>query len=66
MTTIPPYVIGLDIGGTSMVAGVIASQNAQVLSRRSVPTDSGRGRDDGLRRISQLINQDDSASPGHW
>ena len=57
MTTIPSYVIGLDIGGTSMVAGVIASQNAQILSRRSVPTDSGRGRDDGLRRISQLINQ---------
>ncbi len=38
-----------------MVAGVIASQDAQIKHRRSVPTDSARGPEDGLRRIVELI-----------
>ncbi|HVO42227.1 MAG TPA: ROK family protein [Aggregatilineales bacterium] len=55
MTTTPSHVVGLDIGGTSMVAGVIAGADAYLLSRRSVPTDSKRGPEDGLRRIVELI-----------
>src|SRR5512142_300161 len=52
-----PYAVGLDIGGTSMVAGVIGCADGQILSRLSVPTDAARGPEDGLRRIGDLIEQ---------
>lgn len=51
-----PYAIGLDIGGTSMVAGVIESLTGKVVIRQSVPTESRRGHDDGLKRISALFD----------
>lgn len=49
------YAVGLDIGGTNMVAGVIAGDTGRLLSRHSVPTASQRGTDDGLKRIAGLI-----------
>jgi len=55
MSTIPLFVVGLDIGGTSIVAGVLASQDAQIKSRKSIPTESSKGNADGLRRITELI-----------
>ncbi len=53
----PEYAVGLDIGGTSMVAGVIACDDGHVVSRQSVPTESRRGPEDGLRRIGNLIEE---------
>lgn len=50
------YAVGLDIGGTNMVAGIVEADTGRVMSRRSVPTDSRQGHDDGLRRITDLIN----------
>ncbi len=52
-----PYIVGLDIGGTNMVGAVVASHDAQVLSRLSVPTEAARGPEDGLRRIGDLVDQ---------
>jgi glucokinase len=49
--------VGLDIGGTNVVAGVIAGDDGRVLSRDSMPTDSRRGVEDGLNRIGSLIAQ---------
>jgi glucokinase len=51
------YAIGLDIGGTNMVAGVIAGNDGRVIYRHSVPTDSRHGIDDGLNRIGELIER---------
>ena len=51
------YAIGLDIGGTNMVAGVIACADGRVVSRHTVPTDSNNGPEDGLRRMADLIDQ---------
>jgi glucokinase len=45
--------IGLDIGGTSVVAAAVRD-DGQVLSRADMPTDSQRGIDDGLRRLTGL------------
>src|SRR5260221_2033442 len=53
----PSHVIWLYIGGTSMVAGIIAAEDGHVRGRLSVPTDSQRGAEDGLRRITELIEQ---------
>jgi len=49
-----------------MVAGVIAVDDAQIKSRKSVPTESTRGPGDGLRRITALIEdviQNSGVSP---
>lgn len=50
------YAIGLDIGGTNMVAGVVESNVGRVINRHSIPTDSRQGHDEGLRRIGDLID----------
>ncbi len=51
------FAIGLDIGGASMVVGVILKRTGQILSRASVPTASRKGHADGLQRIAALIEQ---------
>ena len=50
------YAVGLDIGGTNMVAGVIEADSGRVVSRMSVPTDSQKGQEDGLGRIGDFID----------
>jgi glucokinase len=49
------FAIGIDMGGTSVVAGVLRRDGA-LLSRRSMPTDSQRGIADGLMRLAQLAD----------
>lgn len=51
----PAHVVGVDIGGTNIVAAVVASHDAQVCSRRSIPTEAERGSEIGMRRIGDLI-----------
>ncbi len=53
----PDYVVGVDIGGTNMSAAVVAGPPARILTRRRVPTEPRRGPEDGLRRLSDLIDQ---------
>ena len=59
---LPEYVVGMDIGGTNMVAAVAVSATGELLSRASVPTLSQRGPEDGLRRIAELIESVIAAS----
>lgn len=51
------YVIGMDIGGTNIVAAAVRSADAQVMTRQSIPTLAERGMEDGLRRIQELIQR---------
>lgn len=51
------FAVGLDIGGASIVAGVISRRDGRILSRTSIPTDSRRGHVDGLQRITTLVEQ---------
>ncbi|HVU09745.1 MAG TPA: ROK family protein [Phototrophicaceae bacterium] len=55
MSAYEGYAVGLDIGGTNMVAGVIAGADGKILARHSVPTESRRGVEDGLKRVGDLI-----------
>lgn len=51
------YVIGVDLGGTNMRAGIVSS-GGEVLLKKSVPTRGGT--DDGetiLKRMAELINE---------
>jgi glucokinase len=53
--------IGLDIGGTKIAGGVVAFPSGEVLARRVVPTDPGRGGeavlDDALALATDLVQQ---------
>src|SRR5205085_183010 len=49
-------VLGLDIGGTKLAAGVVDS-DGQVAGFAVVPTEAARGPDDGLRRLFALGRQ---------
>jgi glucokinase len=59
-----PVVIGMDIGGTKIAAAVVNARG-QILSRRTMPTQADRGFDDGLRRMTALIDAalDEAALP---
>lgn len=39
----PHYAIGIDIGGTKIAGGLVAGEAGQVLLRRTIPTNAGRG-----------------------
>ncbi len=53
----PDFVVGLDIGGTSIVGAVIAAQDARILSRESIATEAARGPANGVQRITELIHR---------
>jgi glucokinase len=50
----PPYFVGLDVGGTSMKAGVVDDTGA-VLGSLSLPTEAHRGQEFGLERMCETI-----------
>jgi glucokinase len=49
-------VAGIDIGGTKIAAAAISAAG-RVLSRAAIPTEAERGFDDGLRRITALVQR---------
>jgi glucokinase len=51
---VPPIVAGIDLGGTSVRAGVVDAQ-ANILARRQVPIEAKKGPQAGIERIIQLI-----------
>jgi glucokinase len=48
-------VVGIDIGGTKIAAAVV-SPEGQILAYGLIPTDAARGFDDGLCRITALVD----------
>lgn len=50
-------IVGVDIGGTNVMVGVIVSHDGRLLSQCSMPTEAERGPEDGLQRIKNLIHQ---------
>ena len=61
MPTLPFYV-GLDVGGTSMKAGVV-DDHGQAFPSVSLPTEPHRGQEFGLERMCETIRAAiDSAS----
>jgi glucokinase len=55
MSTTPHYV-GLDVGGTTMKAGVV-DDHGKPLSAVSLPTEAHRGQEFGLERMCETIRQ---------
>jgi glucokinase len=56
MASSPPFFVGLDVGGTSMKAGVV-DDNGRPLSSVSLPTEASRGQEFGLERMCESIRQ---------
>jgi glucokinase len=49
------FAIGIDIGGTSIVGAVVAHKDGRILARQTIPTDSQRGIENGLARLTALV-----------
>jgi glucokinase len=54
--TPPPLYVGLDVGGTTMKAGVV-DDTGRPLGSVSVPTQAERGQEFGLRQMCETIRQ---------
>lgn len=52
----PPLYVGLDVGGTSMKAGVVAD-DGKAWSAISLPTEAHKGQEAGLARMCETIRQ---------
>jgi glucokinase len=53
----PPYFVGLDVGGTSMKAGVVDDAGRPLAPAVSLPTEAERGQEFGLERMCETIRQ---------
>src|SRR5256885_5045046 len=58
------YVVGIDIGGTNIVAGTVAEDGAELLGLVSEPTFSEQGADAVLTRIVKLTRASMEAARG--
>jgi len=58
------YVVGIDIGGTNIVAGTVAEDGSEVLGLVSEPTFSEQGADAVLGRIVKLAHASMAAARG--
>src|SRR5262245_52252511 len=52
-----PLFVGLDVGGTTMKAGVVDDHGHPLASSVSLPTEAHRGQDFGLERMCEAIRQ---------
>ncbi|MCS6851108.1 MAG: ROK family glucokinase [Gemmataceae bacterium] len=60
-----PRFVGLDVGGTTMKAGVV-DDTGQVLSSVSLPTEAHLGQEFGLRRMAETIREAVKAAGESW
>jgi len=55
MSSAPPYVIGVDLGGTNIVVGAVAVDGSRDVAMRSEPTRSDQGAEAVVDRIVRMI-----------
>src|ERR1051326_4669173 len=51
------YYVGLDVGGTSMKAGVVDDSGRPLSRPVSLPTEAPKGQEHGLERMNETIRQ---------
>jgi glucokinase len=49
------WIVGVDIGGTNIVVGVIPVQGGEPLAVRTLPTEAGLGSDFVVRRVATMV-----------
>jgi glucokinase len=52
-----PYTVGIDIGGTNLVVGAVASDGSDLRGRRQEPTRAEEGADAVVKRLAGLARQ---------
>jgi glucokinase len=51
------YIVGVDLGGTKIIAGAMTADGSQCHAVRSIPTDPGRGDEDVAARMVALVEE---------
>jgi glucokinase len=51
------YVVGIDLGGTNVKAGIVEESTGKVVVSKSIKTNSEKGVDDTFNRIANLVNE---------
>ena len=51
------WVVGVDIGGTNIVVGVLPVQGGEPLGLRRLPTEAGRGSDFVVQRVAAMVEE---------
>lgn len=49
------WIVGVDIGGTNIVVGVVPVEGGEPIGLRSLPTEAPRGSDFVVRRVAQMV-----------
>src|SRR5437870_216649 len=52
----PPYLVGVDVGGTSIKGGVV-DDDGRPLSSVNLPTEAAKGQEHGLAQICETVRQ---------
>ncbi len=60
--SLPPYFVGLDVGGTTMKAGVVDDTGKPVSAAVNLPTEAHKGQEHGLARMCETIRAAVSAA----
>ncbi len=50
------YIVGIDIGGTNIKAGLVEATTGRIITSTSIKTESEKGFDDTFTRIANLVN----------
>ena len=52
-----PWIVGVDIGGTSVVVGLVPLEGGAPMGLRSLPTLSARGAEDVVKRVAAAVRE---------
>ena len=62
----PRWIVGVDIGGTNMVVGLVPFDGGTPLGLRSQSTDPERGAEDVVARVVRSIEEALATAPQEW
>ena len=51
------WIVGVDIGGTNIVVGVIAVDGGEPVARRILPTEAARGSESVVEKVAAMLEE---------
>ena len=51
------WIVGVDIGGTNIVVGLVPIEGGEPVAVRTLPTEAAKGSDFVVRRVASMVDQ---------